>query len=154
MTTVDSMADASKDGFHLLPETRSEIAAMSRAAQKAVLDPASPGAWPSAWRHAIAARICRQHGQDHLAETYLAKAGDAARLADEGATGRSLLEQAVLSFIDRVATAPKDITAEDITRVQEAGVSQPDVVRLCELAAFLAYQCRVSAGLELLAGGR
>lgn len=154
MNDAEELAGTPKDGFHLLPSQRSDIATMSRAAQKAVLDPAAPGAWSAAWRHAVAARICRQHGQDALVDGYLAQAGDAVALADPATQGRDAREQAVLAFMDRVATGPKQIAEDDITRITTAGVSEPDVVRLCELAAFLAYQCRVSAGLALLAGGR
>lgn len=154
MSNTTSLDGTPQDGFDLLPPERSEIATMSRAAQKAVLDPAAPGTWPSVWRHAVAARICRQHGQDDLADGYLVQAGDAASLADPAAGGRDAQEQAVLAFMDRVATDPKHIAADDITALTTAGVTEPDIVRLCELAAFLAYQCRVSAALALLAGGR
>lgn len=154
MNKAGQQAGLPQDGFHLLPPERTEIAGMSRAAQKAVLDPVSAGGWSAAWRHAVAARICRQHGQDALADGYLAQAGDAAALADPANTGGDAQEQVVLAFLDRVATDPKEVEADDISRLTAAGVSEPDIVRLCELAAFLAYQCRVSAGLALLAGDR
>ena len=36
--------------------------------------------------------------------------------------------------------------------LQGAGISDADIVRLCELNAFLAYQFRLIAGLRLLSG--
>ena len=43
-----------------------------------------------------------------------------------------------------------DIVAEDVTVLQDAGMSDADIVRLCELVAFLAYQTRVIDGLRLM----
>lgn len=142
------------DGFGLLPTARSDIAEMSRKARQSVLAPAQPGAWPVEWRHAVAARICRQHAATGLAEGYLAQVDDPALrpLGDPANSGRDAVEQTVLGFVDRVATRPRDILAGDIAALQAAGVADADVVRLCEMAAFLAYQCRVARGLSLIKG--
>lgn len=149
------MPPDSHDGFDLLPKARSDIAQMSRKAQESVLSPADPGAWSIDWRHAVAARICRLHGIGGLEAGYLAKVADpaVAGLADPAHKGRTTAETVVLAFMDRVATTPREIVAGDITALTDAGVAEPDVVRLCEMAAFLAYQCRVAAGLALIAGG-
>ena len=53
--------------------------------------------------------------------------------------------------MDRVAALPRDIAAEDIAALQEAGLPDADIVRLCELNAFLSYQCRLDAGLDAIA---
>ena len=58
----------------------------------------------------------------------------------------------VLAFVDKVANQTRDIAAKDIAGLQAAGVSDADIVRLCELIAFLAYQIRVVAGLRLMQG--
>ena len=34
--------------------------------------------------------------------------------------------------------------------LQQAGLTDADIVRLCELNAFLSYQCRLDAGLEAI----
>ena len=46
--------------------------------------------------------------------------------------------------------SPREIRAEDIEALKTAGVADPDIVRLCELNAFLAYEIRLVAGLRLL----
>lgn len=141
--------------YDSLPEARADIAAMSRAARRAVVAPAAPGGWPVAWRHAVAARICAGHGQPDLARTYLAGAGDALQaLAAPDFAGRDAQEVAVLAFVDRVATEPRRVEAADIDSLKAQGIAGADIVRLCELAAYLAYECRVTAGLSLLKGGR
>lgn len=139
------------DIYEGLPASRSDIAALSRTARQAVLSPAAPGGWPVAWRHAVAARICTVHGQQALARDYAAGADTStARLADPACAGEDAHERAVLAFIDKVAARPRLVTAGDVEALKAAGVAEADIVRLCELAAYLAYECRVAAGLALL----
>ena len=57
-----------------------------------------------------------------------------------------------MAFVDKVANDTRNIDAQDIAGLQTAGVSDADIVRLCELVAFLAYQLRVVAGLRLMTG--
>ena len=53
---------------------------------------------------------------------------------------------------DLLTTAPREATRQDIERLKAAGVAEPDIVRLAELAAFVNYQLRVIAGLKVLKG--
>ena len=57
---------------------------------------------------------------------------------------------------DLLTLAPRKATRQDIETLKAAGVSEADVVRLSELAAFVNYQLRVVVGLKLLkeAGAR
>ena len=61
-------------------------------------------------------------------------------------------ESTLISFADKAANDTKNILAEDISKLQAVGVSDADIVRLCELIAFVAYQVRVAAGLRLMNG--
>lgn len=146
--------ECSENIYDSLPKERADIAAMSRAARQAVVAPAAPGGWSVAWRHAVAARVCAGHGQHELARSYLAEAGVALQgLAEPGFAGRDAREIAVLAFVDRVATEPRRVEVAEIETLKTAGIAEADIVRLCELAAYLAYECRVAAGLSLLKGG-
>jgi uncharacterized protein YciW len=146
-----SAAGATLPALPLPPERRS-IEAMNAAAQKAVIAPRDEGGWPTAWRRAAAARIARLHGDEGLARAYLATiAGDADReIADPAFAGAPGREAAVLAFLDKVAARPRAVAAGDIAVLGHVGVPEADIVRLCELIAFLAYQCRVAATLALL----
>lgn len=73
-------------------------------------------------------------------------------LADPTEAGRDARERGVISFMDRVATQPRAVQAEEIEGLKAAGVTDADIVRLCELNAFMSYQCRVLAGLAVLKG--
>jgi uncharacterized protein YciW len=46
--------------------------------------------------------------------------------------------------------APREATRQDIEALKVVGLSEADIVRLSELAAFVNYQLRVVAGLKLL----
>jgi len=129
---------------------RANIFEMSQAAEDAVLRPKDFGAFAHNLRAALAARVARLAGDSALAAHYAADAGDKAALADPATRDADLAN--VLAFVDKVANQTRDIVAEDIAGLQAAGVSDADIVRLCELVAFLAYQTRVIAGLRLMQG--
>lgn len=134
--------------------TRSEVVEMSRQAEGAVTQPRDPGGFPSQWRLAITARIAALNGQQNLVDHYLAAVTEPALrgLADPTQSGRDAQEQAVLAFMDKVATEPRAVLAEDVEGLKAVGVPESDIVRLCELNAFMSYQCRVLAGLAILKG--
>nr|WP_047574201.1 hypothetical protein [Methylobacterium sp. ZNC0032] len=135
-------------------QSRSNIFEMSRQAESAVIAPRDAGGFPSDWRRAVAARIATLNALPELAAHYLGGVTDPALrgLADPGATGRDDRERSVITFMDRVATQPRDVQAEEIEALKAAGVTDADIVRLCELNAFMSYQCRVLAGLAVLEG--
>ena len=140
---VDSVADAVR--------ARANIFEMTQAAEDAVLRPNETGALPHDLRAALAARMARQAGETRLAEHHLAGAGALTDLVDPQHDGGKT-HSGLISFVDKVSTKTRDITARDIVDLQGAGMSDADIVRLCEMVAFVAYQIRVVAGLRLMQG--
>jgi uncharacterized protein YciW len=134
--------------------SRSNIFEMTRAAEAAVLRPREAGRWPHELRAALAARIAKLNGAGDLAGRYAAAAGDYAPVADPACDGSNDGLGPVLAFMDKVAARTRDVAATDIAALQDAGIEDADIVRLCELNAFLAYQLRLIAGLRLMAGGQ
>ena len=54
-----------------------------------------------------------------------------------------------MSFVDKVANQTRDAAAADISHLAGGrGIADADIVRLCELVAFLAFQIRVISGLR------
>lgn len=133
---------------------RANIFRMTAEAEAAVLRPKDVGCWPHTWRAALAARIARLNAEPDLAELYARDAGEHAALADPDSDGAADGFGAVLAFMDKVALETRDVAAADIATLQDAGIADADIVRLCELNAFLAYQIRVVAGLRLMEGAR
>ena len=123
---------------------------MTQIAENAVLKPTEIGAWKLPMRAAFATRIARLNGADGLAKYYAGTIdiSEYAAIAEPG-TDDNLLPS--VRFLDAVATRPRDITEQDITLLQDADISDADIVRLTELVAFVSYQIRLVAGLSLLA---
>ncbi len=134
---------------------RAEVMRLSEAAHDAVLVPREPGGLSHALRAALAARMCRHIGNEAAAahyDVYLAHSDDAdvAALAWPGATCGEPRRDAMARHADLLTLAPRKATRGDIETLKAAGISEPDIVRLSELAAFVNYQLRVIAGLKLL----
>ena len=131
--------------------TRSNIFEMTQLAESAVLRPLEYGMFPHEVRAALAYRIAISAGETRLAEYYATSVEDKLNLSDyimiEGEP-----ESTLIPFVDKAANDTKNIVAEDISKLHAVGVSDADIVRLCELIAFVAYQVRVAAGLRLMNG--
>lgn len=151
-TTAPAVAGVRREsGAGAAIDHRANVFEMSEAAEDAVLRPRETGAFPHDLRAAIAARIARLSGDDALAERHLAGAGEKARLSDPSNRGVDLVR--VLAFVDKVAVHTRDIAAEDIDVLRSEGMTDADIVRLCEIIAFMAYEVRVVAGLRLMQAG-
>ena len=138
-------------------KARAEVMRLSEAAHDAVLVPREPGGLSHALRAALAARMCRLVGNAAAAahyDVYLAHSddADAAVLAQPGGTCGEPRQDAMARHADLLTLAPRKATKGDIEALKAAGISEPDIVRLSELAAFVNYQLRVIAGLKLLKG--
>ena len=145
--TPDSAAGRAAKG-------RENIVEMTQRAEDAVLRPADFGGFPHAMRAALAARICRLNAEETLAGHYLAAVSDRPlqALADPASDGAAAGLGPVVAFMDKVAAHTRDVVADDVLDLQAAGISDADIVRLCELNAFLGYQIRVVQGMRLMAG--
>jgi uncharacterized protein YciW len=147
------IAAGSKLGAAL--KTRAEVLRLSEAAHDAVLVPRDPGGLSHGLRAALAARMCRHVGNAAAAghyDVFLAhsNAADVAVLAQPGGMSGEPRQDAMARHVDLLTLAPRRATRGDIEALKAAGISEPDIVRLSELAAFVNYQLRVIAGLKLL----
>lgn len=134
---------------------RADIMTLTQATMEAVLAPLDPGGLSPAERTAFACRIARLNHEQVL-EDYFARLmpeADAAvvQLADPSFVGNGDARiSALIRHVDLVTLSPKDATEDDIAALKRAAVSEPDIVRLTEVIAFINYQIRVTAGLRLL----
>jgi len=134
---------------------RSDVLFMTQEAENAVLKPMDSGGWPHSLRAALAARVATQNELPELALHYTGMITDNQYKAvtDTANNGKELNLTHVLAFMDSVTVQPRDITANDVQLLQDAAVSDADIVRLTELNAFMAYQMRLIIGLKLLSTG-
>lgn len=131
---------------------RAAIFEMTAEAENAVVAPKEAGGFSHGLRAALAVRMARTAEASALVERYTARMdGPAfAALADPAHDGAGTEHAALIAFLDKVSSTPKDIEARDIQTLKAAGYGDADIVRLCELIAFIAYQVRVAAGMKLL----
>jgi uncharacterized protein YciW len=138
-------------------QKRAEILRLSEAAHNAVLLPRDPGGLSYGLRAALAARMARQNRNNGLANHYdglVARAGEAATasLSLPGTNVDDERTAEIARHADRLTIAPREATRDHIETLRSAGVTDADIVRLSELAAFVNYQARVIAGLALIGG--
>lgn len=150
LETLSAIAEGSAVAAAI--DGRSNIMALSQATEDAVLKPLETGAWSHDVRAALAARIAALNGETALADRYCAliEDPDVADLADPVRSGKAQGLEKICDFMDKVAVQTRDVDAQDIKCLQDAGLSDADIVRLCEINAFMAYQVRVLAGIRLM----
>ncbi|PSH63309.1 hypothetical protein CU102_23855 [Phyllobacterium brassicacearum] len=156
MTLIETLASA-RPGSALAQamEKRAEILRLSEAAHDAVLLPRDPGGLSHGIRAALAARMARHNRSPALAshyDTLVARADEPATapLADPDANVPDPRVAEIVRHADRLTVAPRDATRAHVDALRDVGVTDADIVRLAELAAFVNYQVRVLAGLKLL----
>jgi len=138
---------------------RTDIMSLSQASYDAIIRPRDPGGVSYAERAALAARMARQNADEALAEHYMTRLREACadpKLSEPVASeeiddyGKRL--NALVRHMDLLTREPKKASRTDITALKDAGLDEPDIVRLSELVAFVNYQVRVIAGLKKLRG--
>lgn len=156
---IETIAGSGASLADVLAE-RTEIMRLSQASHDAVLLPRAPGGISHAERAALAARMARWNRDEALEAHYrdlLRQAGESPALlavASAEAAGLDARLRALIRHVDIVTSAPRDATKADIAALVASGVTEPDIVRLAELVAFVNYQVRVIAGLRLLEAAR
>jgi CMD domain protein len=138
---------------------RMDIMDLSQASYDAIIQPREPGGVSHAERAALAARMARQNADETLAEHYIGKLQEACadpKLNEPISPGEIANYgnrlNAMVRHMDLLTREPSKAARTDITALRDAGISEPDIVRLSELAAFVNYQVRVIAGLKMLKG--
>ncbi|MFK0335588.1 CMD domain-containing protein [Rhizobium sp. NPDC090275] len=156
MTLIETLADV-KPGSALAEamENRAEILRLSEAAHNAVLLPRDPGGLSHGLRAALAARMARHNSNEALADHYdtlvdRAAESETSLLAQPGTNLDDARTSEIVRHADRLTLAPRESTRGHIEALRSAGVTDADIVRLSELAAFVNYQVRVIAGLKLI----
>ena len=149
-TTVLSVAGI-EDVHQIEPTvaTRSPIFEMTQMAEDTVIRPKDCGSFSHKFRAWLAARIAEQAGDAQLALHYMETAGiteNSYQPKHESVTNFEIL----IAFVDKAANSTRDIESQDIVNLQGAGFADSDIVKLCQLLAFVAYQVRVVAGLRMM----
>ncbi|MGB9096344.1 CMD domain-containing protein [Erwinia sp.] len=120
-----------------------------------VLQPEDDQGLEQALRLALARRMAALNSAEELIvdyETQLAKLTPSAQLL-KLARGETDLEEPLATIVrhaDLITLTPAHAEANDITRLEQAGLNNAQIVALSELIAFVNFQTRVAAGLRLM----
>jgi alkylhydroperoxidase domain protein/CMD domain protein len=145
---------------------RSEATEHAQGSYAALFDPDELVGLSPVERFATALRVATIHAATEAAEHYqqrLAEAGaspeilSAAALKDAGAGGQPdpavpVRLQAILAHADLLATHPVDAAPEHLQALADAGLATVEIVVLSQIIAFVSFQVRVIAALQLIGG--
>jgi uncharacterized protein YciW len=133
------------DPLHTARRFRSKVVDASQASHDALLHEPVEGL-SSADRLRVAAHVCTIAGVASLAQHYQSELASAA--------GRDVPPSpalpAMLQFAATLTTDPRRGDRAALEPLRRAGLSDPAIVALAQLVAFLSYQLRVVAGLQAL----
>lgn len=146
---------SSNDAIYAARRFRPDFVKGAELCRISVLTPANDLGLPSALRVALACRMAALNRDDALVEQYAAQLADLAPSPQFEALARGSVEleeplATIARHADMVTSTPKVAEAGDIARLVAAGLSNPQIVALSELIAFVSFQVRVAAGLRLM----
>lgn len=158
MDQIDILSGLKPDGeLYRIRRERPDYVDGAEICRDAVLSPGHGLGLGPALRAALAARMARLIGRDDLARSYdlmlddagsddvLAAIASAAEVPDaDGFTA------AIVRHADLVTRTPRNNTKADIERLEAAGLTNPQIVALSELIAFVNFEARIIVGLEML----
>ena len=130
-------------------KSRENIFKMTQIAEDAVLQPKNCGGFSHELRVWLAARIARQADEPELASQYMMSA-DLTNDFHPSNHEAGMDLNTLVNFVDKAANNTRNIESSDISKLQKKGFTDNDIVRLCQILAFVAYQIRVTKGLRLM----
>jgi alkylhydroperoxidase domain protein/CMD domain protein len=145
---------------------RLEATQHAQGSYAALFDPADPVGLSPVERFATALRVATIHAAAEAAEHYQQRLVDAgaspeivaaAALQDAGSASQADPAvpprlQAILSHADLLATRPAEATPDHLQALADAGLATVEIVQLSQIVAFISFQVRVVAGLQLIGG--
>jgi uncharacterized protein YciW len=134
---------------------RPEFVEDTELCRESVLRPANDFGMSHLLRVALAARMARLLGCESLASVYddMLQQGGPDRLLMAIAGAEELPKEedafilAMVRHADLVTKTPRNSTRADIERLQGAGLTNPQIVALSELIAFVNFEARIIVGL-------
>ena len=145
------------DGLFALRRERPEFVDGAEECRRSVLAPADDGGLEAPVRSAVACRMAAQNDDPVLVSRYRAAIGaDDATGAEisiaDGMDAEALRApyDAIARHADLITGTPREATADDITRLAAAGLSNQQIVALSELIGFVNFETRIAFGLRLI----
>lgn len=153
---IDKAAGLSlEDALFRTRRFRPEFVAGAEQCRLSVLEPANDHGLAPDLRIALAHRIAALNEDQALIAEYgaqLTALSPTETLQALAAGTQDLPEPlaTVARHVDLVTVKPDQAAADDIARLEQAGLNNAQIVALSELIAFVNFQTRVAAGLRLM----
>ncbi|MGK3124595.1 CMD domain-containing protein [Candidatus Pantoea formicae] len=157
------MSDAIDQAAGLTPEDalyqtrrlRPEFVEGAEACRQSVLAPEEDQGLPADLRLALAQRMAVLNydaplQRDYQAQLAALNPSEALLALASGCTVADEPLATIARHADMVTQQPTQATEQHIRLLEQAGLSNPQIVALSELIAFVNFQTRVAAGLRLL----
>ncbi|MBB3962964.1 hypothetical protein [Rhizobium metallidurans] len=146
---------APDDPIYAARRLRPEFVEGAELCRVAVLHPANGHGIDTGLRLSLAHRMAVLNADQSLIKDYgdqLSEIGASEELMAlaRGATDLAEPLATIARHVDLVTLTPIDAAASDIARLQSAGLTNPQIVALSELIAFVNFQTRVASGLRLM----
>lgn len=144
-----------EDALYQTRRLRPEFVNGAELCRQSVLTPQDDQGLPADLRLALALRMARLNQDASLEQAYQAQLA-ALQPSDallQLAAGDAVADEPLATLArhtDLVTQQPVQATAQHIRLLEQAGLSNPQIVALSELIAFVNFQTRVAAGLRLL----
>lgn len=160
--SIDTAAELSRsDPRFALRRRRPDFVAGAQACRSSVLTPQNDLGLSRPLRAALARRMVAHNADivllaqyDELLEPLVLSSGETALArGDEPETLPAPLDT-IARHADLVTIIPRDANADDIRRLSAAGLTNPQIVALSELIAYVNFQARIIVGLRLLGPSR
>lgn len=136
---------------------RPQFVSGAEACRVSVLSPTDdvglgPGLRAAVAHRAVAADDCPTLLAQYEQLLTIVAVSEAERALAQGAAPDDLPEalKAIAAHADMIARTPGDATETDIRQLTLAGLTDPQIVALSELLAFVSFQVRIVAGLSLM----
>lgn len=148
---MDCAAGLAPDGAIFAARARRpEFVDGAEACRVAVLTPADDLGLSPELRRAIARRAALSSGNARLIAGYPMPDDPALAALATGQAPATARDAALARHTDLIARRPGQSTAQDLTRLQQAGLSVPQIIAVSELLAYVCFEIRVAHGLALL----
>jgi CMD domain protein len=157
---MDQLAGLSPDApLALLRRQRPDVVRHLQGSDEAIFAPRDDGGLSASERAAVALRVAVLLRDARLQEHYRTRLasldGDGRLASSDAATNVADPRwRAVLAHVDRVTTDPDSARHEHIDGLLAAGQTPRAVLALSQLIAYVNFQSRVLAGLNMLRGDR
>lgn len=156
--SIDAAAGFNRsDSRFALRRRRPEFVSGAEACRSSVLTPQNDLGLACTLRAALARRMVAQNADvvllaqyDDLLEPMVLSAGETALARGDKPEALPAPLDTIARHADLVTIKPRDASADDIKRLAAAGLTNPQIVALSELIAYVNFQTRIVAGLRLL----